>query len=77
MRTIIDIPEDLLNELDKRRAHEGISRAEWIRRAIKSHLRQTDRSKMPGKDAAFGLWRERHSDALDYEDTLRAEWERR
>ena len=28
-----------------------------------------------GQHPAFGCWRERHIDALHYQETLRAEWE--
>jgi metal-responsive CopG/Arc/MetJ family transcriptional regulator len=73
MRTIIDIPDAVLQELDALTASERISRAEAIRRAIAQYL-----EKRPGRrsDAAFGIWKSRKIDPLDYEDSVRGEWNR-
>jgi hypothetical protein len=73
MRTIIELPGDQLEDLAKLCETEGISRAEAIRRAIADYIRPR-RGK--GAAAAFGLWRGRPIDALDYERALRNDWER-
>jgi metal-responsive CopG/Arc/MetJ family transcriptional regulator len=49
-RTIIDIPETQLHDLDARCASLGISRAEAIRRAVEAFLRES------ASAGAFGLW---------------------
>lgn len=74
MRTIIDLPESDRDMLDLLSRQLGISRAEAVRRAVaeflKSHRSASD-------DDLFGIWRNRNEDALDYEDRVRAEWNRR
>jgi len=74
MRTIIDLPETDREALDLLSRQLGISRAEAVRRAVaeflKSHGPASD-------DDLFGIWRNRNEDALDYEDRVRAEWNRR
>lgn len=52
-RTIIDIPDNQLRDLDARCATLGISRAEAVRRAVEDYLRGAQRD--PRR--AFGLWR--------------------
>jgi hypothetical protein len=49
-RTIIDIPDTQLHDLDARCASLGISRAEAVRRAVDAFLRET------AVVGAFGLW---------------------
>lgn len=51
-RTIIEIPDTQLRDLDARCNTLGISRAEAIRRAIDELLRD---QKQPARDA-YGLW---------------------
>ena len=73
MRTIVDIPENVLNELDELARREDISRAEAVRRAMAEYLESRRRSV---GDAAFGIWKSKKIDALTYEDELRGEWSR-
>ncbi len=73
MRTIIDIPDDLLREVDSLAKGEKISRAEAIRRAMTDYLAKRS---TPRADAAFGIWKSKKIDPLDYEDSLRGEWNR-
>lgn len=51
-RTIIDIPESQLRDLDARCKALGISRAEAIRRAVDEFLRGAKQEVR----AAYGLW---------------------
>ncbi|MDB4744428.1 ribbon-helix-helix protein, CopG family [Verrucomicrobia bacterium] len=73
MRTIIDIPEDMLNKLDTARARQKCSRASLIREAIdtflKAHPDSTDVKK------AFGIWKDNGLDGMDYQEDIRREWE--
>ena len=73
MRAIIDITADLLGEIDSLAKRERISRAEAVRRAMAEYVakRSTARS-----EAAFGIWKAKRIDALEYEDSLRGEWHR-
>lgn len=74
MRTIIELPNEQLQMLEVICAQEHASRAEVIRRAVKKYLQE----KQTGEDCnAFGLWKKKKIDALKYETTLRAEWERK
>lgn len=72
MRTIIDLPEMALHELDSLCKRERISRAEAIRRAVRNYLRQ--QQPRDADQQAFGLWRDRAISGTDYEDALRDEW---
>ena len=74
MRTIIELPGDQLDALADLCRAEGISRAEAIRRAVLSYVRGA-RSK--ALTSAFGLWRDRPIDGLEYERQLRDEWQSR
>jgi metal-responsive CopG/Arc/MetJ family transcriptional regulator len=73
MRTIIDIPPPMLDELDTLAKREKISRAEAVRRAMAEYLEKRRSSRA---NAAFGIWKSRKVDALAYEDALRGEWNR-
>ena len=73
MRTIIELPDDQLEALEKLCSTDRISRAEAIRRAIAAHLRQ---HQAVDRKRAFGLWRARHPDGLKYQETRRREWDR-
>jgi hypothetical protein len=74
VRTIIDLPHEQLDALDAWCGREQISRAEAVRRAVAAHLKQI---RTAGPDPAFGLWRDRPLDGLEYERRLRSEWARK
>ena len=74
MRTIIDLPASQLEGLDWLCRRDGISRAEAIRRAVALMMRDC-RSAEP--QVAFGLWRDRTIDGLQYQETVRSEWDGR
>ncbi len=73
MRTIIDIPQNILEEIDNLAKREKISRAEAVRRAMSEYLEKRARRK---PNAGFGIWKSRKIDPLAYEDALRDEWKR-
>ena len=52
-RTIIDIPEDQLREVDALCQLLGISRAEAVRRALRDYAQRNGHVKTD----AFGLWK--------------------
>jgi Arc/MetJ-type ribon-helix-helix transcriptional regulator len=72
MRTIIDIPDELLEKLGEACADEGVSRSEYVRRAVRKEL---EARKSPNA-RAFGLWKKQRKvvDGLAYERKVRREW---
>lgn len=73
MRTIIDIPGHIVDQIDALARQEKISRAEAVRRAMAEYL---EKRAIDRPDAGFGIWKDRKIDALAYEDDLRREWSR-
>jgi metal-responsive CopG/Arc/MetJ family transcriptional regulator len=71
MRTIIDVPKEVLDRLADIAARHNMARAEVIRRALVGYLEQHPPA---GEDHAFGLWKKRPIDGLAYEDELRNDW---
>ena len=72
MRTLVDIPDSLIDALTNICSEKHASRAEVIRRAISEYI-----AKNTLKDVdAFGLWKENGNsvDGLDYQKTVRDEW---
>ncbi|MBI3958361.1 MAG: CopG family transcriptional regulator [Chloroflexi bacterium] len=71
MRTIIDLPQEQIDALDRLQGSER-SRAALIREAVALYLAQhpANFDELP----AFGIWRGRGVDGLAYEDALRDEW---
>jgi predicted transcriptional regulator len=66
--------KQLIESLDRVGGTEQRSRAALIREAIAEFLRKRSSA---SAEAAFGLWRDRKTDSLRYQDDLRAEWENR
>lgn len=71
MRTIVDIPDALVAELDAQARQDRLSRAEAVRRAVAEYVAK--RSVIPS-DVAFGIWKGKRVDALTFVDRLRDEW---
>ena len=69
MRAIVNLPDEQARELAELCRHEGLSRAEAVRRAIAEYLRNRR-----ADDELFGVWRDRDIDGLAYERSLRREW---
>jgi Arc/MetJ-type ribon-helix-helix transcriptional regulator len=83
MRTIIDLPEEQIEQLRRLCRRKGISRAEAVRRGVELLLdseEQSDHDRLAERrralDAAFGMWKDRGMDAVEYQRQLRAEWDR-
>jgi predicted transcriptional regulator len=72
MRTVIDLPDDLMQSLDRVSGAEKRSRASLIREAISAYLRLKS---MPPAEAAFGLWKAKATDGVQYQAELRQEWD--
>ena len=72
MRTIIEVPDDDIKRLDRIVEQQKKSRAAIIREAIRIYLE----SKVVGSDkAAFGIWKEKKVDSIDYQEDIRSEWD--
>ncbi len=72
MRTLVDISEPQVQELDQLSKDDRRSRAALIREAIDDYLAKR-RAKRSGGDA-FGLWGKRKVDGLAYQEKVRREW---
>jgi metal-responsive CopG/Arc/MetJ family transcriptional regulator len=72
MRTLVDIPENELEELNTLSQARKVSRAELIRQAVAGFLAQNK----AGLEDSFGLWKSRGVDGVDYQNKLRSEWKR-
>lgn len=72
MRTLVDLPNSDLEELNELSRSRKTSRAQLIRLAVKGFLAQN----RPGFDEAFGMWKDRPEDGVAYQERLRSEWER-
>ena len=71
MRTLVEIDDARIRELDALAKEEKRSRAALIRDAIDDYL--AGRRKKPERDA-FGLWGKRKADGLAYQAKVRSEW---
>jgi len=71
MRTIINLPDEQVRRLAEVCRRDRLSRAEVIRRAVAEYLAKRESLE---REEAFGIWRDRGDDGLDYERRLRREW---
>jgi hypothetical protein len=74
MRTVIDVPDEIIRSLDRVSNAEKRSRAALIRDAITEYLRVKS---VPATEAAFGIWKSNPTDGIQYQNNLRDEWEDR
>lgn len=74
MRTVIDVPDEIIATLDRVSGREKRSRAALIREAISDYLRK---NALPPADEAFGIWKAKPTDGVAYQQSLRTEWEER
>ena len=81
MRTLIDLPERQLKELEAICTARKLSRAEAVRQAVSAFIEKNRSS----REAAFGLWRGQNvclpgeseplpEDGLAWQEKLRSEW---
>ena len=70
MRISIAIPKRQIEALAAICEHENASRREIIRRAIASYIEKNTLN----PDSAFGLWQNRKTDGLGYQEQVRGEW---
>ena len=71
MRILVDLPAAEVRRLDDLSRRQNTSRAELIRHAVAAFLAQNS----TGLADSFGLWKDRGVAGLEYQQTLRGEWE--
>ena len=69
----MDLPDEQIEALKRIAERSQLSRAELIRRAVTQYLA---RHQPVSDDDAFGLWKARQKDGLEYQESVRAEWDR-
>ncbi len=74
MRTIVDLPDTQVEALKRLSDEAHLSRAELMRRAVAEYLSRHQPVK--NGDVSFGLWKKRKRDGVEYQQELRAEWDR-
>jgi len=72
MRTLVDLPETDLKQLNELGRARKTSRTQLIRLAVTGFLTQN----RPGVEDSFGLWKGRGVDGVAYQERMRAEWQR-
>jgi hypothetical protein len=72
MRTLVDLPEEELEQLNLLSKARRVSRAALIRQAVAGYLEQNK----TGLESSFGLWKKKSVDGVKYQERLRGEWER-
>jgi hypothetical protein len=78
MRTIVDLPDEQLQALDAYSKKYGVSRAEAVLRAVAMFLPKQRRRRLDFRShPAFGSWKDREVDSVEYQRKLRAEWDHR
>ncbi len=71
MRTIIDLPDEQIDDLAEICKKEKISRAAVIRKAVAEFLQKYTATK---QGEAFGIWNNKMKDGLKYQKKIRSEW---
>jgi metal-responsive CopG/Arc/MetJ family transcriptional regulator len=71
-RTLVGLSDQDFQALDTLSDAKHVSRAELIRQAISQYLEKF-KSDSPS-DLAFGLWSDKQTDGLVYQQKMRDEW---
>jgi predicted transcriptional regulator len=71
MRTLINMEEKQIRELDRLARNQNRSRASVVRDAVSDYLQ---RQATGAHKDAFGLWGQRKIDGLAYQEKMRGEW---
>ena len=71
MRTIVDIPDNVIATLDNVGNKEQRSRAAIIREAVDCYLKE---HYVNDSSAAYGIWKDNITDGVEYQRNIRNEW---
>lgn len=74
--TLLEQIQDQLRRLPPEKQREVYDFVEFLRHRL-THASSTPKTRSLRDHPAFGLWRGRNIDALNYQLTLRAEWDGR
>ena len=75
MKTLVDLPDDLVRDLDALAKRRNWSRAEALRQGANA-LIVADQARLEAAlDAVFGMWKDRGIDGVTYQRALRDEWD--
>lgn len=74
MRTIVDLTDRQIADLDRLSKKHDLSRAELVRRAVDRYLAET----APDREAGFALWKRAgaKTDGLTFQRRMRKDWAR-
>lgn len=70
MRTVIDLPEEYIHQLDILKKEKNVSRNEIIKRMVYEYIK-----KRTPKQEAFGLLSKKPVDGVAHQKKLRTEWD--
>ncbi len=73
MRTIVNLPKDQIEALDRYREQHGVSRTEVVRQAVAAYLPVARKKGRFRNHPAFGSWKGK-TDSVAYVRKLRSEW---
>ena len=71
MKTVVELPEEQIEALKRLSERSRLPRAALVRQAVAEFL-LLHQGKTDGE--AFGLWKNRKLDGLDYQRRLREKW---
>ena len=78
MRILVDIPDLKIKALTLMSKQRRVSRAALVREAVSAYIDANSHAeKHAAREAAFGLWKRRGVDGLEYQKKIRAEWDDR
>lgn len=75
VRTIINIADSQIKILNQLSQNKKISRAEIIRQALSYYIASYNQNSKDFENA-FGLWKDKGTDGLEYQNKLRNEWKK-
>lgn len=77
MRTLVDLPEKQIKALNQLSKQRKVSRAQLVREAVSSYIDANSKAaRKAALDGTFGIWKDRDIDGLEYQRSIRAEWDR-
>lgn len=73
-RILLDLTDDVIQRLDDLKQQRNLPRAELLREAIEQYLESQSQAQTTIANA-LGLWQGCEEDGVEYERSLRGEWE--
>lgn len=70
-RILVDLPNHHVDELGDIARREKLPRAEIIRKAVAAYIE----GNKTVTASAFGIWKKRKVDGIDYQEGARSEWQ--